>query len=129
MKQVGIQYVGKKPEHVDTLYGTNLRFEPEQSHAVPEDVAKKMLAHTDTYAEAALPQGDLLPNPSNDAAESKQRIQEDDDRHNAPPLVDLNGLDKKGLQNYALQHYNEKLPATMKETTMRDRIAAFANRK
>ena len=124
MNLIGIKYVGKKDSHHDHLYGTGLTWEPDQIHAVPDGVAQKLLAHDDTYAAEELPA-----NAVQAALSADKSIPEGEDRTDSILLPNLSGMDKHALQDFALRTFNERLPATMKEETMRTRIQAFANRK
>lgn len=46
---VAVQYIGRRSEYVDRLYGTGLRFEVEQVRLVPGRVARQFLRHADLF--------------------------------------------------------------------------------
>ena len=112
---IGIKYVGQREMHIDNLYGTNLAFNPGQTHNVDDAIAKRMLAHTDTYAEAK---------PVKDApvaaAEEKAAAKEQSE-----PLPHLDGMGKPELMAFAQQHYGEKLHHAMSEANMRSKVLGF----
>lgn len=51
-KIVGIRYIGKKPEKTDSLLNTGARWKPGQVHNFAEPLARRLLAHTDSYEAA-----------------------------------------------------------------------------
>jgi hypothetical protein len=116
---VGIQYIGPAEDHLDRLYGTNLRFKAGEIYSVDDAVAKRMLVHSDIYAEAQIPKGAML------APAIPEAI---DERRNEPPLLDFTRMDDRELREFARLHYGEELPGNARHQTLVDRVVAFSNR-
>ena len=51
---VGVQYIGRRDPHTDTLYGSGI-WAKSQVKAVTAALARQLLKHADVYAEAPLP--------------------------------------------------------------------------
>lgn len=109
---VGIKYIGTREAHTDNLYGTALTWNPGQVHNVADDVAARMLAHADVYAEAKPVKGE---EPATQGVLAKM----EDPSHMLP---NLDGMGKPDLIAFAQQHYNEKLHHAMSEENMRNKI-------
>ncbi len=111
---IGIKYIGNRDEHSDNLYGTNLAFTPGQTHNVDDAIAKRMLVHTDTYAEAK---------PVKDTPVASPAVEPP--KEQAEPLPHLEGMGKQELMAFAQQHYGEKLHHAMSEENMRGKVLGF----
>lgn len=109
---VGIKYIGLREEHTDNLYGTSLSWKPGQTHNVADEVAARLLAHADVYAEAKPVKGE---EPTTQAVPVKPK----DPAHMLP---NLDGMKKPDLIEFAQRHYNEKLHHAMSESNMRTKI-------
>lgn len=109
---IGIKYVGTRETHHDNLYGTNLSWTPGQIHNVGDDVAKRLLVHSDTYDECAPEKGEAAAV----IATTEDAIKE------IKPLPNLETMSKPELIAYAQQHYGEQFSAKMSEAKMRDTI-------
>lgn len=109
---IGIKYIGKRDEHHDNLYGTNLSWTPGQVRNVGDDVAKQMLVHSDTYEEVKPVKGEAAAV----IAANDEPIKE------AKPLPNLETMDKAALNLYSMQNFGEQFPAKMSEQKMRDNI-------
>lgn len=113
--QVAVKYIGKREEHEDNLYGTGLKFAPNEVHNVNKDAAAKMLLHADVYELAKEVPGSQPAAPANNQNPDKQAV----------PLPNLDGMDKQGLITFAQQHFGQVLPANMKEVNMRSKILSL----
>lgn len=111
---VGIQYIGDRESHHDNLYGTNLTWSPGQVHNVPPAAAKKMLAHSDVYAEVEANGDEEFGDFTEDDKEPPDKL--------SPLLPNLDGMTKQDMQAYAQQHFGEKLHHAMSEDNMRAKI-------
>jgi len=47
---IAIKYIGRHPEHKESLYGTGVSFKKDEVKLFSEEIASKLLKHTDTYA-------------------------------------------------------------------------------
>lgn len=111
---IGIKYIGNREMHSDNLYGTKLEFTPGQIHNVDDVIAKRMLAHTDTYAEAKPVKNAPVATPAIEAPKEQTE-----------PLPHLDGMGKPELIAFAQQHYGEKLHHAMSEDNMRSKVLGF----
>jgi len=111
---IGIKFIGDRESHIDNLYGTNLTFKPGQVHNVEDAIAKRMLVHTDAYAEAKPVKGAPVAEAEKPAAKEE-----------AEPLPHLGGMGKPELMAFAQQHYGEKLHHAMSEDNMRAKVLGF----
>jgi len=118
----GIRYIGKSENHTDRIYGTGLKFVPGKVYSIEDSVAKKMLAHTDTYATGKIPPGTKMVRAVPEADEETER------RRNEPPLLDFHRMPDIELRDFARLHYNEQLPPHALHQTLVDRLVAFSNR-
>ena len=119
---VAIRYIGKKKRYVDRLYGTMAEWLPGDIVFVPSSVAKKMRGHTDVYevvdaditdGSNVVSVGEVIENPVVEV-ENQQKI--------PSVMPNLANMGKEELVAYAQRHLSERLPRTMKEETMRDKI-------
>ncbi len=110
---VGIMYIGGRDSHCDSLYGTGLVWTPGQVHNVLIETAKRMLAHTDVYAQVDA-NDEVLVGP----------VADDDKKVFTMPAIlpNLEGMDAVALKAYAQEHYGEKLAHNMKPENMRAKI-------
>jgi hypothetical protein len=115
----GVKYIGKAKEFKDRLYGTNIVFKPGEVHSIEDHIAKKLLAHTDTYASAKIPAGVKM---------VRAVVEERDDRRSEPPMLDFTRMPDGELRDFARIHYNENLPPHATHQTLVDRLVTFANR-
>lgn len=49
INQIGVQYIGRRPEWTDRSYGTGLSFAPKQVRILPGDIARLLLKHEDIF--------------------------------------------------------------------------------
>lgn len=49
MDTITIEYISKRPQWTDKIYGTNTTYRAGKQYAVPEKIALKLLKHTDTF--------------------------------------------------------------------------------
>jgi len=110
---IGIKYIGTREVHEDNLYGTGLRFAPDEVHNVDETIAAKMLVHADVYKEAKAIKGE--PAATANTKPDKLPI----------PLPNLEGMNKQELTTFAQQHYGEKMHHKMSEENMRSAILGY----
>ena len=74
-----VQYVGRKPDWRDTLYRSNLAFSVGQIRSVPNELARKLLKHTDAFK---VPEQETQPQaPAQPQAQDAQDEPESDDTH------------------------------------------------
>lgn len=77
---IAIKYIGRHPEHKENLYGTGVSFRKDEVKLFSEEIASKLLKHSDTYAleevkqDAKLKKLEVVEEPKPD--EEYDRIQE-----------------------------------------------------
>lgn len=49
MNIIAVSYIGKSPTWIDNAYGSGLIFEQYETYRLPENIAKKLLRHSDCF--------------------------------------------------------------------------------
>ena len=134
VSNVAVQYIGRREEYIDRLYGTGLSFAQGQVREVPEQVSRKFLRHADLFERAeAVPapkqdkpgKEDL---PIDDTAAKLQKAEQQKlaEQEAANRLQDLhdqvNLMEKDALQEFALTKYQQKVPKNLSVNNMRSRV-------
>lgn len=130
---VAVQYVGRRPDWTDHLYGTGLSFVADQVRYLPGSVATQFLRHVDLFREAkteVAPEkvaqiSEVVEIPRDDTAEileaTKQKQAEELDKENQ--LQDLRQsvtfMEKDALKEFALRNYRQKLDGRLSVEAMR----------
>lgn len=99
-KIIGIRYIGKKPEKTDSLLNTGARWKPGQVHNFAEPLARRLLAHTDSYEAAPVSvDGDTFMGGAN-----KQR-------NEAPTIAyaNLSGMGAEQLALFAMREFGRTI--------------------
>ena len=113
---IQITYIGSRPEHKDSMYGTNSIFKKGETKLVPDDVAKKMLRHTDVYKlgeESKLSKLATAEAPVTDEYDFDKIMVEKD-------LVNVMNLNQ--LEAYAEAHYQLVYPPKTKASVIKSDI-------
>lgn len=101
-----IKYVGKKEFKADLMYGTNLTWMRGETHLVEDAKAQKLCFHTDVWAdvtgEAATP--DEAPDDMAEMVEAVEPEQQEEEQDF--PMVDLEGMTKAELSQFAMREFN-----------------------
>lgn len=127
-KNYGVQYVGKKKNYTDHLFGTGLTFKTGQIHMVPASIANKMADHTDMYAVHE----DV--NDEEDAAELIQEQTEDAELDQekgelqeivAANLPHLDMMTDDEMRDFAFKNFGEKFHHKMKGETMKSKLVGL----
>lgn len=136
---VAVQYIGRRPEYTDRLYGTGLTFVVEQVRGLPAPIAKNFLRHGDLFRRAAVVeeggtgQGEqqAASTPLDDTAAQlaeAQRLQDEQrakDLRRQELLDQVTNMDKDALQVFAKDTYNQVVPKTLTLENMRAKVFAF----
>lgn len=134
---IAIQYVGRKDQHIDRLYGSNLVFAQGQVRIVPSNIASNLLKHPEfqRYEQQDLNVSDSDTQQSDDTSlildESKKK-QEKDDENEALIMDEIDTVqritDKKSLVEYAKHKYDQSLKMNSSVKTLQDQVVDLIKR-
>lgn len=134
---IAIQYVGRKDQHIDRLYGSNLVFAHGQVRIVPSNIASNLLKHPEfqRYEQQDLNASDSDTQQSDDTSlildESKKK-QEKDDENEALIMDEIDTVqritDKKSLVEYAKHKYDQSLKMNSSVKTLQDQVVDLIKR-
>ncbi|MDG3555642.1 RyR domain-containing protein [Acinetobacter bereziniae] len=134
---IAIQYVGRKDQHIDRLYGSNLVFAQGQVRIVPSNIASNLLKHPEfqRYEQQDLNASDSDTQQSDDTSlildESKKK-QEKDDENEALIMDEIDTVqritDKKSLVEYAKHKYDQSLKMNSSVKTLQDQVVDLIKR-
>lgn len=134
---IAIQYVGRKDQHIDRLYGSNLVFAHGQVRIVPSNIASSLLKHPEfqRYEQQDLNPSDSNTQQSDDTSlildESKKK-QEKDDENEALIMDEIDIVqriaDKKSLVEYAKHKYDQSLKLNSSVKTLQDQVVDLIKR-
>ncbi|MNC37291.1 hypothetical protein D3C75_858480 [compost metagenome] len=134
---IAIQYVGRKDQHIDRLYGSNLVFAHGQVRIVPSNIASNLLKHPEfqRYEQQDLNASDSDTQQSDDTSlildESKKK-QEKDDENEALIMDEIDTVqritDKKSLVEYAKHKYDQSLKLNSSVKTLQDQVVDLIKR-
>jgi hypothetical protein len=141
-----IGYCGKKEFEHDHLYGSGLTWTPEDIHAVPVGIARKLLQHPDVYydatdmvADAGLegagsntaptglegkdPAANIVDaNKPKEGEEDGNKPKDDEDLTARAPLVPLDTMTKADLFQYAQRHFGVELPGNLPKAELVEKV-------
>ena len=137
---VAVQYVGRRESFRDHLYGTGLTFTQGQTRALPPEIARKFLRHTDQFAMASA--GDAVQAPATDdttnsdpdgtiaalqlAAKDKDEADSLDTQRQ--DLIDtITHMPKAALIEFARNNYRQELDKAQKLDALRDQVRGFVD--
>lgn len=130
---IAVQYVGRRQQWTDSIYGTGLSFVADQVRHLPGSVATQFLRHVDLFREAkteVAPEkvaqiAEVAEIPRDDTAEileaAKQKQAEEIDKENQ--LQDLRQsvtlMEKDALKEFVSRNYRQKLDGRLSVEAMR----------
>lgn len=130
---IAVQYVGRRQQWADSIYGTGLSFAADQVRYLPGPVATQFLRHVDLFREAKIevaPEkvaqiAEVAEVPRDDTAEileaAKQKQAEELDKENQ--LQDLRQsvtfMEKDALKEFVSRNYRQKLDGRLSVEAMR----------
>lgn len=134
---IAIQYVGRKDQHIDRLYGSNLVFAHGQVRIVPSNIASNLLKHPEfqRYEQQDLNASDSDTQQLDDTSlildESKKK-QEKEDENEALIMDEIDTVqritDKKSLVEYAKHKYDQSLKMNSSVKTLQDQVVDLIKR-
>ena len=134
---IAIQYVGRKEQFIDRLYGSNLVFTKGQVRHVPSNIAGSLLKHPEfqRYEEQQIEATELQGDSQDDTAEildaaKKQQDKEDEQETIVLDEIDTIGRikDKKSLIEYAKNKYDQDLNDRSSVKTLQDQVTDLIKR-
>lgn len=130
---VAVQYIGRKSEWRDTLYGTGLYFAPDQVRNLPATTARQFLRHGDLFREAKVEVAPELPEatpePADDTAKLLEAALKDKNETDkaVQKVLDLKQsitfMDKDALKLFVQTNYGQKLDGRLAVEAMRTAAA------
>lgn len=112
-KIVPIKYVGPSDSWTDHIYGTKFTWKKDGIQAVPGYIALKLLTHSEFK--------DARPRKMRDRPiDGTKPVREEDDLE--APLVNLEGLTKESLSQYAKRYFNLDLGERANKSEMIDKV-------
>lgn len=123
-----VRYIGDRDEFRDHLYGSKLIWQQGEAVEVDVEIAIKLLVHPE-FEDARDPEdqleatpkellGGLPPKPTVEKTEEEQREELDME----PPLVNLEGLTKAQLVEYAHRNFGVTLDPAVKKDELIDTV-------
>ncbi|WP_167141297.1 RyR domain-containing protein [Pseudomonas sp. OTU750018] len=134
--EVGVKYIGRREIFVDRLFGTGLSFEQGQVRVFPGVLARKFLRHADQFEEAAVGEpatvADTETTDETAQALAKAKKLQDEQTLEQNQLQDVRdqiaSMTKKGLEEFAMTKYNQKLDARKSVGDLRVEVTGFIDR-
>lgn len=130
---LAVQYIGRRPEWNDHLYGTGLYFVTDQVRYLPEPTARMLLRHQDLFAEAKVedaPPVVVAPEPESEAARDdtaellEAAKQKEDEQHEEANRIQdvkqaVSFMDKAALKDFVSRNYRQSLDGRLSVEAMR----------
>ncbi|KPU96668.1 hypothetical protein APR50_23155 [Variovorax paradoxus] len=136
-----VQYIGRRPDFTDRLYGSGLTFDLGQTREVPSEIARKLLRHADQFRspppqveeadeERGEPDQDAdSDQPADDTAEQLANAQKErDEKQRAETLLQdmrdqVNAMtEKDALKDFAQQKYQQAISKTLSVENMKLKV-------
>lgn len=134
---IAIQYVGRKDQHIDRLYGSNLVFAHGQVRIVPSNIASSLLKHPEfqRYEQQDLNAAESDTQQSDDTSlilEESKKKQDKDDENEALIMDEIDIVqrisDKKSLVEYAKHKYDQDLKMSSSVNTLQNQVVDLIKR-
>ena len=131
---IAIQYVGRKDQYVDNLYGSNLVFARGQVRTVPSDLAGSLLKHPEFQRHGQAVDGDT--NHQNDDSsvilDAAKKQHDKEDEQEAIVLDEIETIsritDKQSLIEYAKSKYDQNLKVSSSVKTLQGQVVEMIKR-
>lgn len=109
-----IKYIGKRPHHIDGAYGTHIAWKQGETKPVPDDIAIKMLRHSDVYVAG---NGEKTPD--------QPIVKKDDSDEDQDMRDSIANMDKDALENFAKTHFSVELDKRQGVDKLRQRVTCL----
>lgn len=132
-----ITYIGNEDPFIDRVYNSKLTFTPGQSRVVPEPLASKFLAHTDSFqrsdveqttqatATQALEEDSTEAQLNEAARQEAERRQKENSRFELHQQFDK--MDKKALREWAKVNFKAELHHNLSEANVREQVKGLVD--
>lgn len=134
---VAVQYVGRRPDWTDHIYGTGLSFVADQVRYLPGSVATQFLRHVDLFREAkteVAPEkvaqiSEVVEIPRDDTAQilAETAAKRDDETEALSRILDIKQqvsmMDKDALKDFAFRNWSQKLDKRESIDELRAKVA------
>jgi hypothetical protein len=129
---VPVKYIGRRPEYLDRLYGTGLKFLSGETLPLPAEIAAKFLRHADMFEKGQAVAESKDEDAGNDKAakqleESAKQQQKERDEQNA--LQDLRdqvqSMNTEALENFAKVNYRQDIDKSKDLPAQREQVIGF----
>lgn len=131
---VAIQYIGRRDEFTDRIYGSLLKFKQGQVRSVPADLARNFLRHADQFQrgpeESVQPTEGAAADDTGDhlAALAKKKAEEDAKENELQGLRDqVARMGKPALKSFAMTHYRQKVDESKPVAELRQDVTQMIN--
>lgn len=125
---IAIQYVGRKDQFVDRLYGSNLIFARGQVRHVPSNIASSLLKHPE-FQRYEQPEDDDTDHQNDDTSEILDAAKKQQDKEDEQETIVLDEIetisritDKQSLIDYAKSKYDQDLKVSSSVKTLQGQV-------
>lgn len=131
---IAIQYVGRKDQYVDNLYGSNLVFARGQVRTVPSNLASSLLKHPEFQRHEQVVDGDAS-HQNDDTSEILDAAKKQHDKEDQQEAIVLDEIetisritDKQSLIEYAKSKYDQNLKVSSSVKTLQGQVVEMIKR-
>lgn len=134
---IAIQYVGRKDQFIDRLYGSNLTFAKGQVRHVPSNIAGSLLKHPEfqCYEQEVLDLSEQNGQQTDDTSKILDEAKKQQDKDNEKETIELDEIDtverisdKKSLIDYAKNKYDQELDGRSSVKTLQGQVVDLIKR-
>ena len=131
---IPIQYIGRKDQYVDRLYGSNLVFARGQVRTVPSNLAGSLLSHPEFQRHEQVVDGDTS-HQNDDTSEILDAAKKQHDKEDQQEAIVLDEIetisritDKQSLIQYAKSKYDQNLKVSNSVKTLQGQVVEMIKR-
>lgn len=134
---IAIQYVGRKDQFTDRLYGSNLTFVKGQVRHVPSNIAGSLLKHPEfqRYEQEVFDLSEQYGQQTDDTSTILDEAKKQQDKDNEKETIELDEIDtvkrisdKKSLIDYAKNKYDQELDGRSSVKTLQGQVVDLIKR-
>jgi len=134
---IAIQYVGRKDQFTDRLYGSNLTFVKGQVRHVPSNIAGSLLKHPEfkRFEQQVSDSAELHGQQTDDTSTILDEAKKQQDKDNEKETIELDEIDtverisdKKSLIDYAKNKYDQELDGRSSVKTLQGQVVDLIKR-
>lgn len=134
---IAIQYIGRKDQFIDLLYGSNLTFTKGQVRHVPSNIAGNLLKHPEfqRYEQQVFDSSEQDAQQTDDTSTILDEAKKQQDKDNEKETIELDEIDtverisdKKSLIDYAKNKYDQELDGRSSVKTLQNQVVDLIKR-